>query len=292
MLRRWVFGVGLMTSGIRIIIVLIAILVSQGYTQTTPGPKTGYLKQAEVTETGGVVRISANSPRPLLETIDALQRKYGWIIGYEDPRYISHLDVVDVSDPSEPQVPAGGQFSVEFPGSEPPEEKILSQVINSYNQSKNPGRFELRRTVEGNFYVEGIAAHDEKDEIAPQRPLFDLPMTFAVRETNLGEIIDEICKTVSGESHVSVVLGNSPANILAHTTVKVGGANVAAREILVQALAAAHRNLYWRVLFDPASKSYFLDIHAARAPAGMPENEPGARGVAAPPTPDKNPKPN
>jgi hypothetical protein len=261
-------------TAIRPTISLIAILVSQGYAQTTSGQNTGYLRQATVTEAHGIIRVVADSPRPLLQTLDALQRKYGWITGYEDPRYSSHLDVVNAAGgDSHSQLPAGAQFIVEFPASDPKEEKILSLVIESYNGSNNPGRFELRRTVEGNFYVEGVAARNEKDAIAPQHPLFDLPVTVAIRGTTIAEIIDLICETVSVKSHTRVALGNAPTSTLIHTTAKVGGTDISARELLIQALAAAHRNLYWRLLFDPTSKSYLLNIHSARPPFGIIENK-------------------
>jgi hypothetical protein len=85
------------------------------------------------------VHVTANSPRPLLQTLDALHRTYGWLAGYEDPRYESRRDVVDVmNNGSRVEVPAGEEFSVEFPANAPDQEKTLRLIVDAYNQTKNP----------------------------------------------------------------------------------------------------------------------------------------------------------
>jgi hypothetical protein len=43
--------------------------------------------------------------------------------------------------------------------------------------------------------------------------------------------------------------------------VKVGGTKVSARELLLQILSQLQGNFYWRLLFDPNSKGYVLDLH-------------------------------
>jgi hypothetical protein len=258
---------------IRHVSCLFAILISQGLAQKTaekPAP-VSYLRQATVTEIAGMVRITANSPRPLLQVVDALQRKYGWVLGYEDPRYSPHLDVIDLpGDDSHARVPAGGEFIVEFPAGAPDQEKTLRHVVESYNETKNPGRFELRRTADNEFYIEGVAARDKMDAISAQHPLFDLPVTLATRERTIAGTLNQICREVALSGHTKVTLGVSPTNILTYTTVKIGGTRIAARELLLQCLKATHRNLYWRLLYNPTAKSYFLDIHSAQSPRASP----------------------
>jgi hypothetical protein len=245
---------------------LVAILIFQGLAQTAPEKTASYLKQATVTETADVVRITANSPRPLLQVVDALQRKYGWVLGYEDPRYSSHLEIINLpGDDSHAQVPAGGEFIVEFPASAPDQEKTLRHVVESYNESKNPGRFELRRTAENEFYIEGVAARNKMDAISPQHPVFDTPLTLVARKRTIRDTLNLICHEVSLRTHTKIMLGVSPRNILMHTSVRIGGSKLSARELMLQCLMATHRNLCWRLLFNPTSKSYFLDIHSVKA---------------------------
>lgn len=245
---------------------LSALIVFQGFARTTAEQTATYLRQATITQTSEVVHITANSPRPLLQTLDALRQKYGWVVDYEDPKYISHLDVIDVpGDSSQSRLPAGGNFSVEFPANAPEQEKTLRIVVDSYNQGRNPGRFEVRRTSLGSFYVAGTSANNEIGSMAPQLPLLDIPVSVPTRPRTIAQIINLICHTLAVQSHTPVTVGVLPGGLLAHATLKIGGAKVSARELLLQCLTATDRRLYWCLLFDPTSKGYVLNIHAAHS---------------------------
>ena len=246
-------------------ICLTMILAFQGSAQTIAEKPATYLRQATVTQTAELVHVTANSPRPLLQTLDALQRTYGWLAGYEDPRYDSRRDVVDVmNNGSRVEVPAGGEFSVKFPTNAPDQEKTLRLIVEAYNQSKNPGRFELRRTAQGVLYLVGTAAHNEAGAISSQEPLLDTVITLGTQERTVADTLDLLCQAVAAQGHTTIVVGVVPRNILEHTTASIGGTKISARELLSECLKATRRNLYWRLLFDPASKRYFLDIHLSR----------------------------
>ena len=171
---------------------------------------------------------------------------------------------IDAPSDASKRLPSGGNFSVEFPASTQDAEKVLRLVVDSYNQSKNPGRFEVRRSAPDRFQVVGLAAHDEKGAISPQQVLLDRPVTLAAEERSITDTLNLICQELAAQSHTAVTIGISPRSVLDHTTVKVGGAKVSARELFLQSFMASHRNLYWRLLFDPASKGYVLDIHLIR----------------------------
>jgi len=223
-----------------------------------------YAKDAAITETGGAVRITANSPRPLEQMLDALQRKYGWIVNYEDPQYESAVDVVNAAD-EKFKVPAGGNFTFEFSGAAPDEEKTLQHLVDAYNKSKNPGHFELRRTEDSVFNVVGIAAHKDNGDLVQQKAPFDRPLTLPSQEQTIDETVTHICAELSKRGHSKVVLAISPRKLLSQNRVVVGGNQVAARELLAKSLLVVHGKIYWRLLFDPTSKSYYLDLHLAHA---------------------------
>lgn len=227
-------------------------------------PVSAYLKEAVMSESAGTVHVSANSPRPLEQVLDGLQKKYGWVVNYEDPQYVSHVDLMDTHDASAAQVPAGGSFSVDFPATAPDEEKILRLVVDAYNRSKNPGQFELRRSQQGLFYVIGTGAHDEKGAIATQQVVLDLPVTFPTQERTIADTITLIGQSIAQQTHFEVTLGVMPRSLIAHAPVKLGGTKVPARELVLQSLQAAARPMYWRLLFDPSTKGYFLNIHVVR----------------------------
>ncbi|HTS07943.1 MAG TPA: hypothetical protein VMP68_20385 [Candidatus Eisenbacteria bacterium] len=218
-----------------------------------------YAKEAVITETAGTVRIAADSPRPLEQVLNALQSKYGWIVNYEDPQYVSAVDVIKAS--SDSQVPSGGSFTFEFSSAAPDEGKTLRQLVDTYNKSKNPGHFELRHTADGGFNVVGTAGHSDKGEIVEQQAPFDLALTLSNKEQTIDETVTRICAEVSRQSRSNVVLAISPRKILFQNRVALGGNKVAARELLSKSLGATHGKIYWRLLFDPESKNYYLNLH-------------------------------
>jgi len=232
---------------------------------TTPTPSP-YLRQATVSEAAGMVHITANSPRPLAQILDALQVKYKWIVSYEDPQFTSQQDIVTVTSTGDThmQLPSGGIFSIDFSAAAPDEEKTLRSMVDSYDHGKNPGRFEVKKTAQGAFYLVGTAATDDKGHISAQQVVFDLPITIPAQERTITETLNLICQEISNRTHIQVTVGVSPRSLLDHTNVKVGGNAVAARDLLVQSLAEVRTHPYWRLLFDPNSKGYYLDIHSPR----------------------------
>ena len=228
----------------------------------TPSP---YLRQPTVSESEGAVHITANSPRPLAQVLDALRQKYKWVVSYEDPQFTAAQDLTTAPGNGDEriQLPNGGSFSVDFPATNPDEEKTVRAVVDAYNHSKNPGRFELRRIPQGDFYVVGIGANDDKGRISSQQVVFDTPITIAAEDKSIAETLNAICQQISSQAHVQVTVGVSPRSLLEHTNVKIGGKALPARDLLVQALAAIHKTVYWHLLFDPNSKGYYLDIHSA-----------------------------
>jgi hypothetical protein len=246
------------------IIFLSSLIVLQASAQISQGSRS-YSKDAAISFSGGTVHIVANSPRPLEQMLDALQQKYGWAINYEDPQYISPMDILtSPGGDSSLKLPAGGTFTVEFSATAPEEEKILRLVVDSYNQSKNPGRFELRHDPQGNFRVVGTAARDEKGTISAQPVVLDLPLTLTTEERSIADTVNLICEGIAAQNKTPVAVGISPRALMNRTLAKVGGTKIPAHDLLAESLTATRHNLYWRLLFDPDSKSYFLGIHSSR----------------------------
>jgi hypothetical protein len=255
------------------------LTVSYSLSQTTPAasPTTptakSYLREATISESAGTVHVVANSPRPLAQTLEALQQKYGWVAGYEDPQFISKLDLAATADsgdgvpksPPPTRLPAGGLFNVDFPASAPDEAKTLQQVVDAYNRSDNPGRFELRTNKQGAFFVVGTQARDARGQVSRQRAVLDAPVTLVAQERNATDTVNLICKKLAVSRGIKITLGVFPRTLMAASMATVGGTRVSARDLLFQTLTATHHTLYWQLLFDPASKGYFLNIHSVKA---------------------------
>ncbi len=230
-------------------------------------PSTTYLKAASVTETAGKVQVKAVSPRPLAQVLDALLDKYGWVVDYEDPQFTSASDTVEVQGATGlAKYPSGGAFSFEFSSAPPQEEKVLQQAVDAYSKTDNPGRFELHKNPDGHFDVVGTSARDDKGSMAKQQVLLDTVLNAPTEEHSITEVLNQLCDGLTSETHVPVVIGISPRSLLDHNKVKLAVGKASARDLLRQSLQATHHNLYWRLLFDPNSKTYFLDIHSPRTP--------------------------
>jgi hypothetical protein len=219
-----------------------------------------YLRQAEVSESGGKIRIAANSPRPLEQVLDALDLKYKWDVNYEDPQFISKSDLVEVKDSDVEVLPGGTQFSVEFP-SDMQEENVLKLIVDAYNASPNPGRFELRRAEQGQFSVVGSQARNLRGQLARQHVVLDARIAIPAQKRSVSDTLNLICQKVAAQEHVKINKGVSPRILLNSTDVTLKGTQASARDLLLQALASTHRRLYWRLLFDPSTKAYSFSVH-------------------------------
>jgi hypothetical protein len=228
-----------------------------------------YSREATITQSEKTIHIAANNPRPIAQVLNALHLKYGWLIDYEDPRYVSKLDLVDRVglNGATQTVPAGGTFGVDVPAGNPatvppPQDKTLQAIVDAYNQSKNPGRFALRNNEDGTYVIVGVAAQDNNGKMATQEAALDSAITIPTAERSATETLDLICKQLGELTHTDFTLGVTPRRLLDYTNVKVGGTKTQARSLLVSTLQATGHPMYWDMLFDPLSKGYYLEIHA------------------------------
>src|SRR5664279_807520 len=154
------------------------LLASRGFSQGTPAPGPS-IKKPLIYQVGQIVHITTGGSRPLLQAVDALQEKYGWIVDYEDPRYPPAISGATIPAPGpvrrHPNTRTNGTtgFSVQFNGgptadSRPDEQTVLALVVDANNQSNNAGQFELRKEKDGSFVVVGVGgARPERREFKP-----------------------------------------------------------------------------------------------------------------------------
>ena len=246
------------------------LLASRGFSQEAPEPSPS-IKKPLIYQIGQIVHISATGSRPLLQAIDALQNKYGWIVDYEDPRYLPATNGA-TNPPSvpvrrHPNARNNGEagFSVEFnggptPDSRPDEQTVLSLVVDANNQSNSAGQFELRKEKDGGFVVVGVAVRGPQGDSSSQQPILDLLISLAAERRTARETIALICQNVSQQSKIQVSASGVANSHLGHETVAIGGAATPARTLLSRTLASMGGDLYWRLIYDSSEKTYQLSI--------------------------------
>jgi hypothetical protein len=233
---------------------------------------------------GNQATLTVTDSRPLARALDSLQLQYGWLIDYEDPQYISKLDYSEdkglpgssTTNPGR-KIPAGSSFKVEYPAGSAPsaapdEQKALQSIVDSYNRSSNPGRFELRHDTDAHFDVVGTAAHDSEGKISRQEVPFDLAISLPAEERSVSETLNLVCQKISGQNSLKVTLGIYPLG-LDHVRTTVGAKELSARALVQRAVESSGRKLYWRLLFDPDSNSYVLNIHHAASATARPSEK-------------------
>jgi mono/diheme cytochrome c family protein len=247
--------------------------------QNTPN-RFGYQDQAQIEQRGSVLNIVANDPRPLAQTFDGLAKRFGWNLSYEDPQFVAPGDAK--------LIPSGGAFSVslsDFNLSEPKNKfRVLDGVIKAYNNSTNPGRFELRGFDDGSYVAVGVAAAN-----GPQTPIMDTKITLKTGVVSGDDALDmwghELTR-VSG-IHVEATTGVAE-NSMIQARVTIDAENVSARDALRQIIKAVGSNRRWLLYYDHMEKLYVLNFvyrENREAVAVSPANQSGA---AAPQLPDKS----
>ena len=245
--------------------------------------KPSFMHAAVIQHNGNTGTLTANFPRPLAQAVEAISQEYGWIIDFEDPPYHSQFDLVDDTDPTwranHPNAKgvvrvSGGLFQSSFsePSSENTEEQVLQKLVADYNSSGNPGKFIVRKGAEGRYTVIGASRKDENGRDEAVNALLDTAISIPVQQRDAAATLQLIVVTLSAASGIKVKLGTIglSSDPLQEANLTVGGANVPARTLLLQALdevssTSPHfRGIFvWNFLFDADTNAYWLRLRSA-----------------------------
>jgi hypothetical protein len=243
---------------------------------TRQGPK--YMQDGLMEHHGSSATVSANDPRPLLQAARAVAEEYGWVVDFEDPLYDSKYDAVDTTDAewkaanpnSKGTLSVAGRafqssftepvsVSADFP------EASLKKIVDDYNKSGNPGRFELSKESDRRFTITGTESSDGSGSTRPKPPLLDTQITIPIQTRNGTETFNLFLQTLSDAARVKVVHGSFMDNLLQNSSVKTGGDSVSARYILSSIVSQLNSEyeLNWTLFYDLDSETYFLNIWPA-----------------------------
>ena len=248
-------------------------------------PKPSFMNAAVIQHNGAAGTLTANDPRPLSQAVEAISQEYGWVVDFDDPLYTSRFDLVDATDPtwkaSHPNAKAtrvaGGLFQSNFPepssiSSGDVEEQVLQKLIADYNASGNPGKFVVRKETEGRYAVIGVSRRDEAGKDETVNALLDTAISIPVQRRDARATLQLVVDTLAASSGVKVYLGTVglSSDPLQDAELTIGGSNVPARTLLLQALdgissTSPHfRGIFvWNFLFDADTNGYWLRLRSA-----------------------------
>lgn len=268
----------------RTIILLVFALPSVLLAQAPAKPS--FMNAAVVQHNGTAGTLTANQPRPLMQAVEAISQEYGWTVDFEDPPYRSHFDLVDDTDPTwranHPTAKgvtrvSGGLFQSNFP--EPlsitsgnAEEEVLQKLVEDYNSSGNPGKFAVRKEADRRYAVMGVSRKDETGIDESVNALLDSPISVPIQQRDARSTLQLIVDTLTASTGVKVYLGTTglSSDPLQDAELAIGGSNVPARILLLQALDGVSRTsphfrgiFVWNFIFDADTNAYWLHLRSA-----------------------------
>lgn len=224
--------------------------------------------------------LSVNGARPVKLAAETLEKKYGWIITYEDPPYAHESELVDVTEKvrrdldkfksgQAPKVftPKGGEVAFEYdiePATRKPADPavVVQQLLDTYAIAGHPGVFCLERDGQRLHII--VAASKNKDGVLVSRQsVLDTLITVPAQKRNGLELLDAICAAISEASRTRVVVGGAPLNLFYRHQTESGAKNQRARDFLTNELdrITGQAKWSWQLLYSAGMKTYFLNIH-------------------------------
>ena len=229
-----------------------------------------------------VEKLTVDDGRPVAEAAAELEKRYGWVITYEDPIYVNDRQIADVTlqvrrdldkyKPGEAPkvlVPKAGKLSISFnvqsdtgrPVNAAP--AIVRQLLNSNDCAGYAGRFRLKMNGEI-MHIIPTAYKSKSGALVRQQAVFDSVITIPSQDRTVLQSLELLCDAISRPTVVKVVLGTIPQNLFYHSRSRVGAKRETARDFLVRLLGTANTTvrLSWQLFYGPGMRFYALNIHA------------------------------
>jgi hypothetical protein len=204
----------------------------------------------------GQESLRVEAPRPILAAIQILEKRYGWIVNYEDPPYTGPGEVVDMTPPSYDGpgriiVPRSCRLEIRYPvspSSGRPEsiESVLQMLIEDHARRDNIGRFRIRKFG------------DQICVIPIDGSILDAPIAMPSKTRTLKEAIEEMVRTLTRATGIRIRGPEpSPPN---PARFEIGASGEPARSVLLRLFSMAPDARYsWTLLHDPTT-GYILRI--------------------------------
>jgi len=198
--------------------------------------------------------------------MNALEREYGWVIDFDDPIWTEsdttaqNNPVWDAQHPGNPsRMPSGTSFQSTFtegPDTSRSPIAVVTKVVEDYNASDNPGRFDVRRSPSGRIEVTGTPRDPGRTTV----DILDTRVSLPTEPLVSLDAVHKLVTLVSAAAGIKVAVGRVPHNLLNSASIQTPQGSVPAREVLTRIAESAEVPLMWDLLYDYDSKSYFLSL--------------------------------
>lgn len=207
--------------------------------------------------------LSVGSYTPLKDTVDYLNREYGWRVSYEDPLY-SDSQVEDIAVPSWRKnhqgergfyVPkwAEVKLRISTPSSQKDEQaKIVRELVQQYNQLPREDKFSVYIISDTRVAVAGNIRGVE-----PMGHARVLPQKLNRNGSEEMHLLTEEC---GGQMQMRLAVGTVPINALAHATVPARKTVMSCRDALETLTEKAGYNFVYQVMEDITDGLFIVSI--------------------------------
>jgi len=220
--------------------------------------------------------LAVDDHRPLAALAAELEKRYPFVITYEDGPWVAATDVEDVTAaliksngpgkaaPAEPVVvPRRMALTFEYGldkatgGTYP--EVLLANLLRQYEAAGGPGRFRVEGS-NGIYHLIPASLKDAKGQWVKASPVFSTPVKLADEERTVDDTLDAIVAQLNASSPVKIGWGFVPLNLFNQTRIRMAADNVPAREVLHQILEQLPRRVTWLLNYDPGTQRYYLSF--------------------------------
>jgi hypothetical protein len=205
---------------------------------------------------GQELTLTVDDPRPLAAAVANLEDRFGWVVTYEDPRYLHPEDAQDVTQavqrnhqPGQARtlVPRGGPFTfvAQIGSAVSQEPEVLRALLEQYAAFGYPGTFTVRRTGSV-FHVIPTATRNAQGA----QELYESVLDKRVSQTAGTRTAMDAVAALAAQ--VGLMVGRLPTPMFGQTMLNQDAASDTARNLLMRILRATTvKPLSWRVLCDP-----------------------------------------
>ena len=244
---------------------------------------------AILTSDNGDLVMAVHSPRPVLRAAMALEKRYGYVITYEDPQYTNADDLTDVAasvrkdyskfaSGAAPKlmVPKTGDLTLHLSASSSISSgdlsALLTELVRGQQSRGRGGHFRVDQDGDA-FHIVPTEVRDRTGNWSPHSSLLDTPISLPVQQRTERELYRAIAAQISSTAHVSMDVavngGFAMGFARPEPVTNIGATTEPARRVLMRALQIHPTKRTWALLHAPESgyNQFSLNILDIPAPA-------------------------